>query len=45
MHFGFGANATVGGANDVPFHMDFVFRSASMSIDGHPVLENGNIVQ
>ena len=45
MHFGFGANATVGGANDVPFHLDFVFRSASMSIDGHPVLENGNIVQ
>jgi leucyl aminopeptidase (aminopeptidase T) len=41
VHFGFGSNATVGGVNDVPFHLDFVMRNASLSIDGRPILENG----
>ena len=44
VHFGFGANATVGGLNDVPFHLDFVMRSASLSVDGRAVLENGELV-
>lgn len=44
MHFGFGANATIGGANAVPFHLDFVFRSASLHVDGKAVIENGNLL-
>jgi leucyl aminopeptidase (aminopeptidase T) len=43
VHFGFGSNATVGGLNDVPFHLDFVMRSASLSIDGMPYLTDGEI--
>jgi 2,5-dihydroxypyridine 5,6-dioxygenase len=38
LHFGFGSNATVGGLNDVPFHLDFVFRNGSLAIDGTTVI-------
>lgn len=41
VHFGFGSNATVGGKNDVPFHLDFVFRNASLWVDDVPVLIDG----
>lgn len=41
MHFGFGSNATVGGKNDVPFHVDFVFRKPTLSIDGVVFQKNG----
>jgi leucyl aminopeptidase (aminopeptidase T) len=41
MHFGFGSNATVGGKNDVPFHVDFVFKEASLWIDQTPILRDG----
>ena len=41
MHFGFGSNATVGGKNDVPFHLDFVFRSPSLEVDGTAALRDG----
>jgi len=44
VHFGFGSNATVGGINDVPFHLDFVVREASLAIDGKAYLEQGQIV-
>ena len=44
MHFGFGSNSTVGGQNEVSFHLDFVFREASLEIDGTPVLERGEVV-
>lgn len=43
MHFGFGSNATVGGLNEVPFHLDFVFRDASLWVDGTPLLVDGRI--
>lgn len=36
VHFGFGSNCTVGGLNDVGFHLDFVFRDAAVAIDGLP---------
>lgn len=32
IHFGFGSNATIGGRNKTPFHMDFVIRQAEMEI-------------
>jgi len=44
MHFGFGSNATVGGKNDVAFHLDFVFREATLEIDGCRVLADGEVV-
>jgi leucyl aminopeptidase (aminopeptidase T) len=44
VHFGFGSNATVGGLNDVPFHIDFVFRQASLWIDGQAILLDGEPV-
>jgi 2,5-dihydroxypyridine 5,6-dioxygenase len=41
MHFGFGANCTVGGRNSVPFHLDFVFRAATLEVDGRRLLDAG----
>lgn len=43
MHFGFGSNYTVGGQNEVDFHLDFVFRHATMTIDDKLVIENGDL--
>lgn len=37
VHFGFGSNITVGGLNDVPFHLDFVCRSFRLLIDDLPM--------
>ena len=34
VHFGFGSNITVGGKNDVPFHLDFVIKKPDLFIDG-----------
>jgi leucyl aminopeptidase (aminopeptidase T) len=36
-HFGFGSNATVGGKNAVPFHVDFVFYASEFYADGELV--------
>jgi len=44
MHFGFGSNYTVGGLNEVAFHVDFVFRQPSLEIDGISVLRRGEII-
>lgn len=41
MHFGFGSNATVGGVNDVPFHLDFVFLRPTLVADSTVILEEG----
>lgn len=41
MHFGFGSNATVGGVNEVPFHLDFVFKAPTLEVDGIPILTDG----
>jgi leucyl aminopeptidase (aminopeptidase T) len=43
MHFGFGSNYTVGGQNKVDFHLDFVFKDATMTIDDTLVIENGDL--
>lgn len=43
MHFGFGSNYTVGGQNKVDFHLDFVFRDASLYVDGEAIIENGAV--
>ena len=41
VHFGFGSNATVGGRNEVPFHLDFVMRAATLEVDGGVLLRDG----
>lgn len=41
MHFGFGSNATVGGLNNVPFHLDFVFTNPTLVVDGVVILNDG----
>lgn len=38
VHFGFGSNATIGGRIRVPFHLDFVIRSAAVDADGVAIL-------
>ncbi len=43
MHFGFGSNATVGGENDVQFHLDFVFRDATLLVDGNTLIRDGKL--
>jgi 2,5-dihydroxypyridine 5,6-dioxygenase len=44
MHFGFGSNATVGGKNSVAFHLDFVFKNPTLTIDGQVILNEGACV-
>lgn len=44
MHFGFGSNSTVGGLNEVAFHLDFVFRDPTLVVDKTMVLSNGKLV-
>jgi leucyl aminopeptidase (aminopeptidase T) len=41
VHFGFGSNITVGGQNDVPFHVDFIMKDASLWIDDIQILNAG----
>lgn len=41
IHFGFGANHTVGGKNEVDFHLDFVMRTPSLTVDGHALMIDG----
>ncbi len=43
MHFGFGANHTVGGQNKTDFHLDFVFKEATLIVDGKMILNNGEL--
>jgi len=44
LHFGFGANSTVGGINNVDFHLDFVFRNPTLKVDERLLIENGEIL-
>lgn len=43
IHFGFGSNSTVGGINEIAFHLDFVCRAATMSVDGNVIIQKGQI--
>ncbi len=44
VHFGFGSNDTVGGKNEVNFHLDFVVRNATLKIDKEFILKDGKLV-
>ncbi|HLB41803.1 MAG TPA: hypothetical protein VJN02_02930 [Gammaproteobacteria bacterium] len=41
VHFGFGANHTMGGRNQVDFHLDFVFRTATLIVNNKMLLQSG----
>lgn len=43
VHFGFGSNITVGGRNDINFHIDFVMKKANVYIDKKHIIANGKI--
>ena len=45
VHLGIGGNATMGGTNSVPFHLDHIVRYASVDIDGHPIMANGELLE
>lgn len=44
IHFGFGSNSTVGGKNEVSFHLDFVIKNADMFVDNVLIVKNGKPV-
>lgn len=44
-HFGFGSNATIGGKNSVPFHLDFVLQAPYVWVDGIAILHAGQVVE
>jgi leucyl aminopeptidase (aminopeptidase T) len=44
VHFGFGSNHTVGGRNEVDFHLDFVLRDGSIRVDGRELFRSGELV-
>ncbi len=43
VHLGIGSNATIGGCNNVPLHLDFVLRSPAITIDGRWIDPAGDV--
>lgn len=44
IHMGFGSNATIGGQNSVPFHLDMIIREGFLEVDGEPLMEAGHLL-
>lgn len=44
IHIGIGSNWTIGGANKVGFHLDFVIRDATVYVDDIKIIDRGRIV-
>ncbi len=44
IHFGIGSNWTIGGANRVDFHLDFVLKRATVIIDGKCIIKDGELL-
>lgn len=44
VHFGFGSNATIGGANHVPFHLDFVLNRPIVYVDDRLIINKSDFV-
>ena len=40
-HLGIGANATIGGANHAPFHLDLVLRHVTVAVDDRVIMQAG----
>lgn len=43
LHFGFGDDRGFQGSNSCPMHLDLVFRAPTLSVDGHVILDNGEL--
>ena len=41
IHFGFGSNITIGGDNNVNFHLDFVIKKPTLQIDAQTIIKEG----
>ena len=41
VHLGIGSNKTIGGMNDVPFHLDHIIRQATIQVDDETLIERG----
>ena len=44
VHFAFGTNTGIGGANRACVHIDGLVREAMVELDGRPILRNGRLV-
>jgi leucyl aminopeptidase (aminopeptidase T) len=44
VHFAFGTNTGIGGANQASVHIDGLVREAMVELDGRPILSNGRLV-
>ncbi len=45
VHFGFGSNMVLGGKNQVPFHLDMVMRSPTVTVDSNKLYDKGRLVR
>lgn len=41
IHIGMGSNATIGGKNSVPFHLDHIIKSATLLVDDKTIMKDG----
>ncbi len=44
IHFGMGSNWTIGGENRVDFHLDFVVKEATVTVDGKEIIREGRLI-
>ena len=44
VHFGFGSNSTVGGMNEISFHLDYVMRNANLYVDDKLCIKEGKFI-
>ena len=44
IHFGFGSNSTVGGLNEISFHLDYVMRNANLYVDSELIIREGSFL-
>lgn len=44
VHFGFGSNFSIGGVNEVAFHLDCVLREPTLAVDGRTIIERGELL-
>lgn len=45
IHLGIGSNKTIGGLNEVPFHLDHIICEATVWIDDKKIMENGVLIK
>lgn len=45
VHLGIGSNKTIGGLNEVPFHLDHIICNATILVDNKPIMENGVLIK